>query len=104
MPADWSSADNSIETIGGGAGTFEDRAAQIVVDQGPGNALKRREGLDVSAEKTLERLIDGAYATIQNRFQLLALVPARVSPARGRDRRCVPGACGRESQGLFHAR
>ena len=34
---------------------------------------------------------------------MLGFVPARVSPARGRVRRCVPGVCGRESQGLFSA-
>ena len=41
-----------------GAGAFEDGAAQIVVDQGAGDARPGGKGLDVAAQKTLERLID----------------------------------------------
>jgi hypothetical protein len=51
----------------------------------------------------IERLIDSAYATIQNSFHCSACVPARVSPARGPVRRCLPGVCGRKSQGLCSA-
>src|SRR5215204_2576002 len=42
-----------------GPGAFKDGAAEVVVDQGTGDALTRGEGLDVAAEKTLKRLIDG---------------------------------------------
>ena len=41
-----------------GAGALEDGTAQVVVDQGPRDARPRLEGLDMAAQKTLERLID----------------------------------------------
>jgi hypothetical protein len=34
-----------------GPGAFKDGAAEVVVDQGTGDALTRGEGLDVAAEK-----------------------------------------------------
>jgi hypothetical protein len=42
-----------------GAGALKDRAAQVIVDQRPRNARPRVEGLDVPAQKALQRLIDG---------------------------------------------
>lgn len=42
-----------------GASTLEDGAAQIVVDQGPGDPRPGLKGLDMAAQKTLERLVDG---------------------------------------------
>ena len=40
--------------------TFEHRAAKVVVDQGPCHARKQAmKGVDVAAQKTLERLIQG---------------------------------------------
>ena len=65
--------------------------------------IRRKSTLLSLSALMVERLIDGAYSTIQNGFHRLACVPARVSPARGRVRRRVPGVCGRESQGLFSA-
>ena len=37
---------------------FEDGAAQVVVDQGAGHTRPRLEGLDMPAQKTLERLVE----------------------------------------------
>jgi len=42
-----------------GARAFQDRAAQIVVDQGPWHARPCLKGLDMAPEKTLKRLVDG---------------------------------------------
>ena len=44
----------------GTALAFEDGTAQVVVDQGPGHASEQAmKGVDVAAQKTLERLIQG---------------------------------------------
>ena len=43
----------------GGATAVEHRAPQVVVDEGAGDAAQGVEGLDVSAEKALEGLVEG---------------------------------------------
>ena len=68
-----------------GAGTFEDGTAQIVVDQGAGDTLKRREGLDMAAQKTLERLIDGEERKDR---RASTRAPSRIRRAGERRGRC----------------
>ena len=51
----------------------------------------------------IECLIDGYLRDNTEQFSCSACVSTRVSPARGPVRRCLPGVCGRESQGLFNA-
>jgi hypothetical protein len=41
------------------ADALEDDALQIVVEDGAGHALERGEGLDMAAQETLERLVEG---------------------------------------------
>ena len=43
----------------GGAAAVEDRAAEVVVDEVAGDAAERVEGVDVSPEEALERLVEG---------------------------------------------
>ena len=43
----------------GGAAAVEDRAAQVVVDEGAGDAAEGVEGVDVTAEEALQRLVEG---------------------------------------------
>ena len=42
-----------------GAAAVEDRAAQVVVDEGAGDAAEGVEGVDVPAEEALQRLVEG---------------------------------------------
>ena len=43
----------------GGAAAVEHRAAQVVVDEGAGDAAEGVEGVDVTAEEALQRLVEG---------------------------------------------
>ena len=43
----------------GGAAAVEDRAAEVVVDEVAGDTAERVEGVDVSPQEALERLVEG---------------------------------------------
>ena len=43
----------------GGAAAVEHRAAQVVVDEGAGDAAEGVEGVDVTAKEALQRLVEG---------------------------------------------
>ena len=45
--------------LDGGAAAVEDGGAEVVVDEGAGDAAEGVEGFDVSAEEALEGLVEG---------------------------------------------
>jgi hypothetical protein len=66
------------------------------------NQIGRNADLERLGSLMLQGLVNRADSAIENRFHQFALLPAGESSDSERVRRSVPGASGRESQGLFN--